>query len=178
MIAREESHGLTQGNRLVVLVALIAVLALALPASATTTRTEFSATGQIVAIADNGESWESGSILHVRGYRPVVAMDIDTPGYPAFGFAYGTVNFNLNQDTGQGHVWGTSVFDLGDGGFDCTAQGDIRPASVPGGLLGEFETVCHGFGEYEGSQTRGTVTEYILSGTQTYEGVVFVPGDR
>lgn len=165
-------------GRFTIVLALVALFAFAIPASATTTRVDFSATGQVVGVIAAGKTWESGDILHVRDYQPVVAMEIDADGFPDTGIAYGSVNFNLDQRTGHGRVWGTTVFEIGDGGFDCTASGEIRPAPVPGGLLGEFDAVCHGFDEYEGVQTRGTITEIIGIGQQAFDGFVFVPGDR
>jgi hypothetical protein len=167
-----------KGGRFTILLVLVALFAFAIPASATTTRVDFSAAGQVIGALDAGDSWVSGDILHVRNYRPVVAMTIDADGFPDDGVAYGAVNFNLDQRTGHGQVWGNTVFEIGDGGFDCTASGDIAPAAVPGGLLGEFEAVCHGFDQYEGVQIRGTIVELVGIGQQTVEGFSFIPGDR
>lgn len=170
--------GCSQRRRFTVLLALIGLFAFAVPASATTTRVDISATGQVVGALGVDDSWEFGPILHVRNYQPVVVMTIRADGFPASGVAHGTINFNLDQRTGQGQVWGTTVLEIGDGGFDCTASGDIRPAAVPGGLLGEFEAVCHGWDEYAGLQMRGTITELVGIGRQAFDGFVFVPGDR
>lgn len=164
--------------RFTVVIALMALFALAIPATATTTRSDFSARGQVVGVVDAGDSWVSGEILHVRGYQPVLEWAIDADGFPTTGLAQGSVNFNLDQRTGLGRAWGTTVLAIGNGGFECSGSGDIRPAQVPGGLLGEIDTVCHGYGEYEGTQLRGTIVEVIGIGQQTFEGFFFTPGDR
>lgn len=181
MSRRIESWGASKGrksgrpNRLAVFGAVIALMVFALPAGATTTKSDFALTGQVVGATDPGNTWTSGPILHVRGYEPVAVLTIDAAGYPAAGTSYGVVNFNINQQTGEGNAWGTSFVDLGDGGFECTASGSINPSGI--GPIGEFRTVCNGFGAYEGTQLRGSIFEVVLAGSQTFAGYSFVPGD-
>lgn len=165
-------------RRLTVLLALLTVFSLAIPVGATTTRLEISGTQQS-SLVDPGKVWSSGPILHVRDQEVAGILTLDqSAGLPSTGTSHAFVNINLDTRTGNGRAWGEGSLDFGDGGFDTTFSGDVRPANVPGGLLFEFELVGHGYGSLEGMELRITGQEFVLVGFATFEGVIFVPGDR
>lgn len=165
-------------RRLTVLLALLTVFSLAIPTGAKTTRFEISGT-QESNLVDPGEVSFSGPILHVRGQQVAGELTLGESAFlPSTGTSHAVVNFNLDTRTGNGRGWGEGSLDFGDGGFDTTFWADIRPADVPGGLLAEFEIVGHGYGSLEGTELRVTAQEQVLIGFATFEGVMFVPGDR
>lgn len=165
-------------RRLSVLLALLTVFSLAIPAGATTTRLSISGSQQS-SLVDPGKVWSSGPILHVRDQEVAGIFTLDqSAGLPSTGTSHAFVNINLDTRTASGRVWGEGVLDFGDGGFDTTFSGDVRPANVPGGLLAELKLVGHGYGSLEGTELRLTAQEFVLIGFATFEGVVFVPGDR
>lgn len=162
-------------RHLTVGVIVVALLGLAAPASATTTRIEISGTQQIVAIADLGREWLSGPIQHVRSRQFVgILTFVESGGLPSVGSTTASVNINLDTRTFDGRVSGEGAIDFGGGGFTTTFEGEVRPAN--GGLLGEYRLVGHGYGIYEGMQLRVEIQELILQGSSTFEGVVFSPG--
>ncbi|HEX6221948.1 MAG TPA: hypothetical protein VF115_12710 [Acidimicrobiia bacterium] len=168
----------TRRGRLTAAVITILILSIASPAYATTTRLEFSGVQQTIGQGDPGRSWVSGSIEHVRG-RQLFGLSIPdaTTGLPT-GTTDGRLNYNLDLTTFEGRVWGAVTIDYGDGGFEGTFSGSIGPANVPGGLLGEFQFVGHGFGNLEGTQVRAMVRELIAFGSATFDGVMFTPGEE
>ena len=172
---RERKHVM---RRFTILLVIVSLLGFASPAGATTTRTDFTGTQQAVAIEDPGEEWLSGPIQHVRG-RQILGVTSPDPssGLPV-GTSRGTINVNFDTTTLRGRAWGSVTIDFGDGGFETTFSGAIGPAAVPGGLLAEYRVVGHGFGSMEGVQLRANVRELILTGTATFEGTIFTPGDR
>jgi hypothetical protein len=160
------------------LLCVVLVLVFAAPAGATTTKVEVSGTAQVLGVIDEGRTWMSGSILHVRGQ--VLSVLHGPTALSQGGPAESTVNLNLDERTGHGRAWGTLRVDyLDGGGFEASFTGSIRPdASVPGGLIGEYRVVGSGWGTYAGQQLRATGTEYLATGQQFFTAVVFTPGDR
>jgi hypothetical protein len=157
-----------------VAVQLVLVVGIA-PAHATTTKVPVGGTGQVVGEVDPGREWLGDGILHVRDRVLATLQFPDTGGV---GVGETTVSFNLDTTTFTGVTWGSGTVDFGGGGYDSTFQGTIHPdPTVPGGLVGEFRIVGHGWGDLEGTQLRATAVELIALGQQTYEGVSFVPGD-
>jgi hypothetical protein len=165
-------------RRFTALLVVVSLLVLASPAGATTSRVDFTGTQQTVGIEDPGDEWFSGPIHHVRDRQLLgVSMPDPSTGLPT-GTTLGTLNFNIDTTTFHGRVWGEATLDYGDGGFETTFSGDISTADVPGGVLGELKVVGRGYGSFEGMQLRATVNEVVLTGSATFEGTLFAPGDR
>jgi hypothetical protein len=118
--------------------------------------------------------WTSGHVEHLRG-RKVWSTQNDLQ--LGVGTVVATVNYNVDTRTGVGTAWGSFRSDFGGrGGFEGTFRGPIRP--TVSGPVGTWKVVARGWGDQRGVQVRGTSTEHLLSGTSTYTGVAFRPGDR
>ena len=167
-----------RGSRRGVIALVLGLLLISLPAAAETDRIDFTGTQQSTGVADPGREWTSGPIQHVRD-RALTGLNFPdaSTGLPALGITEGTLNYNLDTRTGVGRAWGTLTIDYGDaGGIEASYQGELRPDAVPGGFLGEFRVVGHGYGDLEGAQLRVTVREFIFVGFAEVTGTLFFPG--
>lgn len=163
-------------GRVAAVVPAVSLLLASPPVSAETTRIEFGGTQQVLAVADPGTEWQSGPVLHFRD-RVFTGVSVADPasGLPT-GTTTAVVNVNLDTRDAHGTVWGHGRLDFEDGGFRTTFSGTIRPAAVPGGLLGEYQIIAHGDGAYDGMQIRADAAEFLAIGFGTYEAVLMTPG--
>jgi hypothetical protein len=171
-IHNRDERGLGR-RRMTIWVILVVLFGLALPATATTSQVAISGTQQVVDFQP-GECWMSGSIQHMRGAQSVSVLS-PVSGLPHQGLATATVNFNLDVRTGQGRAWGKGSLVFEGGGFETTFAGDV--SSGPNGLEGVFRVVGHGYGVFEGMQVRVIGYENLNTGSTTFEGVLFEPGE-
>ena len=85
------------------------------------------------------------------------------------GTQVGTFNFDVSLSTGVGTFWGSTELHFAAGtGFRCTYEGTLPAATG--------HSVCHGYGDLRGTQTRG---DFWVTATGTAStGYLFVPGDK
>jgi hypothetical protein len=123
-------------------------LGLASPTLATTARESFSCDTVIVdGSEDGGHQWQTGTILHVRGWSATYTMT-------------GSMTFRYDEalESGTGGIAGTAV-----------TRFDFVSAVWKG------STVGHGYGSLAGWQTRGSIVEQF-DGTVVETGFAFRPG--
>jgi hypothetical protein len=165
-------------KRLVTALLAVGLLtALATPTLASTTRIGYACDEYAVGLLDEGRTWTSDGVEHVRGL--VVVQDVVGDALCA-GTNTVVVNYNLNLATSTGHLWGTATLDTGafDGGFvsSWTAKFTAADPLAPDAediWVGQY--IRHGFGELTGWQARGDIFEkfhwLVLE-----EGYAFIPG--
>ena len=136
-----------------------------LSVKAKATKTYFTGTETPLKTIDPGTNWTSGGkIYHVRGDISVYRDNCTDPRFT--GNVTAVANWNLDETTGRGSVWGTqfSVPDE-DGGF---WEGTWNGKMYADGSM-SIRGVCHGIGLFEGLKYRytmefppGVISGYIL----------------
>jgi hypothetical protein len=152
----------------------LATVALAVPASATTTRIAVHCDETRLTEWVGGHEWvDEDFVLHVRGGS---ADYLDVGSVFCAGINHATVSVvNLDLATGEGLVVVTAHRELAafDGGWDARLVAHFTPA---GPYIWEGQVVGHGFGELTGYQYRSTVYETTHEAA-IEDGFVFLPGD-
>lgn len=162
-----------KGRAITAIVLVVMMIGLSSPAHGMTTKIEVTGTQQALSF-DEGDSWYSGPIQHMRGLRSE-SRNLPLSGLPnEIGTTHATVSFNLDTRTLKGRAWGTATLVFSNGGFSTTFSGDVFPG--PSGLMGVFDIVGHGYGAFEGMQLRLKGNENLGTGFTTYEGVLIDPG--
>ncbi len=146
-------------------------LGLASPALATTTRESFSCDTVIVdGSEDGGHQWQTGMILHVRGWSATYTAT----GSPiCAGTTRVVVSYNLDLATKTGSMTFRydEALESGTGGIAGTAVTRFDFVSA----VWKGSTVGHGYGSLAGWQTRGSIVEQF-DGTVVESGFAFRPG--
>jgi hypothetical protein len=154
--------------------ASLLLLISAAPALATTTKILTDDTEKVTSIVPGAQIYDPlTGVASLRGeihYGDFTA----TTHWPAgdtvdTGTQVGTFNYDVIVSTGVGTFWGSTelVFVAGTG-FRCSYEGTL-PA-------GTGHSVCHGYGDLRGTQTRGDFW-VTLDGTAS-TGYLFVPGNK
>ena len=151
------------------LAAAVLVLALAAPTRATTTRIPVSLDEPLIEVIAWSDTW-GDTVQQARGYEASYAVDFG--GDIGAGVATVRANYSMNLTTGHGTLWGTIVYDLGDGGFTGTFTGKWVWSED---AVWVGRTVSHGFGDLAGWQLRTQIVE-IAHELVTEEGFIFMPG--
>lgn len=159
------------------LAAAALVLAIAVPAQATTTRIPYECDEYLVALEGGTEVIEDG-VLYVRGTRAVHVIEGDAQ---CAGTQTATVDIDLDLTTWSGvvRVRATLELDAFDGGYEGLL---IAHFTTPNPLdwsatdIWAGRYVRHGFGDLEGWQARGTVIERTHLFLEE-QGYAFKPGD-
>lgn len=157
-----------------ILVALVVLLAMAVPASAKTDRIPFSGEDHLTVEPHGGTSWVSDDgVLHMRG--SMSEYDARDGGEFYTGDASIVVNFNMDLATGQGRMWGTSHIDVDgyDGGFTGKWVGWFTASGWEG------RGHAKGFGDLAGYQQRYTLESALFNDGpgDIIEGFTFLPGN-
>jgi hypothetical protein len=152
------------------------VMVMSIPAAvANTTRLPVSGTQQVIAADDSeARTWMSAHLQHVRGVQVTAIQWDDMMGQ---GTVLATVNSRIDTRTGTGRSWGSFHSDFGSGGFEGTFHGPVH-LDAEGAPIGTWQVVARGWGDAAGMQVRGTVIENLATGSATYSGTGFMPGDR
>lgn len=151
------------------LTAALLVFAVVAPAGATTTRIPVSLSEPLIEVIAWSDTW-GDKMQQGRGFEAWYEVDFGAD----MGAGVATVHANYTMDlaSGDGNLWGTIVYDLGDGGFTSTFTGKWAWAE---GVAWIGRNVGHGFGALEGRQLRTHVVE-VSHELVTEEGFVFMPG--
>lgn len=162
-------------NAFSVVVALIAVFALVLPVGAKTDRIAFSADETTVNTIPALRDWDTpdGSTLnHVRGLTNIYDVESDEPLYT--GTATVVINWNLDWDTMEGPMWGTTNLELEgyDGGYIGTWVGKFTGDE----RVWVGHGVAHGYGEVEGYKVFFELDWAPFGSTDT--GYILTPGNN
>jgi len=142
------------------------VVALAAPAVAAPAKTPVSGQDILSQMLDEGRTWMSDGIQHVRGWT----AEYETYGEPG-AYVDGTsiivANWNLDVASGDGTMWGTTDLTLTDtdGGWHQTWV-----AKFDGGVW-SGQAVGRGFGTLRGMKIRIDVWSTGV-GTDSFEGFV------
>lgn len=140
--------------------AAMAVQMVASPALAKATKTPFSATETSGPIQE-GKTWVSGHILHIRGEVDAGTVTGDLEGTITIG-----LNLDLDLNTGTGHVYGT---------FAIATESVTWSGSFTGAITGEAQSS----GRFGGQGTDGTnlLGHFTQIGENTFDlsGVILNP---
>ncbi len=148
-------------RRLLVLAFLAgaAVQLAASPAMAQATRTPFSAT-ETSGPVQEGKSWVSGHILHIRGELDAGTVTGDLEGTITI-----TVNLNVEMNTGKGELYGT---------FTIATDAVSWSGSFAGAISGPLSS-----GRFGGQGTDGTnlMGHFTQTGENTFDlsGIILNP---
>ena len=154
-----------------ILVALVVLLAMAVPASAKTDRIPFSGEDHLTVLPHGGTSWISeDGVLHMRGSMSTYDASSDSEFYN--GVAYIVVNFNMDLATGQGRMWGTNHIDVV--GYDGGFTGKWIAWFTETGWEGRGHS--KGYGELDGYQQRYDLESALFG--DYIEGFTFMPGNK
>lgn len=146
----------------------VLMFAVTAPAGATVTRIPVSLDEPLIEVIAWSDSW-GDKVQQARGYEAAYAVDFGELGD---GVATVHANYVMDLTDGSGILWGTIVYDLGEGGFTSRFTGTWvweEDAVWVGRNVG------HGYGELEGWQLRTRVVE-VSHELVTEEGFVFAPG--
>ena len=157
-------------RRAISILAAVGLLAALAPAAlATTTRVPYSCR-TVRTMEVDGRQWMEGTVLHTRGWQATYTA---TGSAICAGTTRVVVNYNLDLATMTGSMTFTYDEQLasGTGGIAGTAVTEFDLVD----FIWQGSTVGHGYGDLEGWQTRGTITE-LFDDTVVESGVAFLPG--
>lgn len=113
-------------------------------------------------------------VWHVRGAIYSTHVTGSAGGLPVSGVGVGSLDLNLNLQTGYGDNLVTATYDMTWGDWAGTFQGELHTTYSAGQWIAEWN-LPHGTADFAGVKARGTAWGMLGGTTSEAEGVLHLP---